>query len=115
MCCLQVKGKQLLVIKHSYHIVAHRIETGECVWSYYLFDFTIDGLAVDGCGELLACHRSNLYRITGDGVYKGYELDRKKQGIYAARKAYWSDESSSLILAHQKCKANWYISVLKKQ
>ena len=110
--CVAEHGNQRLLIysRHDLGIKAYNMETEKIQWSFMgkLADkekmMNGSSLATDGRRHLFVCDTNNncIELYTTDGSYVGTILQEGKHGIGKPSEICWSDNLSSLIIAHKK-------------
>ena len=98
-------------------IYAYNIDTKLLEWIKTIGDMESAGVTTDGHGHLFVCDAFNncVHMLSvSDGKYLGRLIDKGKLGIDQPSWSAWSEEMSSLIVAHAKGNT-WCISSIKVQ
>ena len=98
-------------------IHAYNVDTNKLEWKREIDGMENSGIVSDGHGHLFVCDYDNkcIHMLSvSDGHYMGCLIKRGDQGLGSPCWGVWSEETSSLIIAHTK-NWKWFISVIKVQ
>ena len=98
-------------------IKAYDLSSGTVEWEKNIPGMTKSAMISDGHGHLFVSDKDNkcIHMLSAsDGHYLGYLVKRGDQGLGSPSRAAWSEEKSSLIIAHTK-NWKWCISIIKVQ
>ena len=98
-------------------IHAYNVDTNKLEWKKEMEGMKKAGIVSVGHGHLFICDWDNkcIHMLSvSEGHYLGYLVKRGDQGLGSPSRAAWSEEKSSLIIAHTK-NWKWYISIIKVQ
>ena len=97
---------------HAYDVDTNKLESKKEIEG-----MEKSAIVSDGQGHLFVCDWDNkCIRMlsVSDGYYLGYLVKRGDQGLGSPSRGDWSEETSSLTVAHTK-NWKWFISVIKVQ
>ena len=110
--------KRLIIITAgNERIYAYNVDTKSLEWKTEIKGMKQVGIVSDSHGHLFICDLENkcIHMISvSDGQYMGCLIERGDQGMGSPVWGVWSEETSSLIVAHRR-DFKWFISVIKIQ
>ena len=107
MCFVQEQNKKLVIVTGDglQEIHAYNADTKSLEWKKEIEGMENAGIAADGDGHLFVCDGDNrcVHMLSvSDGQYLGCLIKKGDQSLGAPLWAAWSEETSSLIVAHAK-------------
>ena len=113
MCCIQEGNKQLLIIVDG-NVSAYDMEYGELEWNYNEGEGYAQAVTTDGKGHLFVCDTAKkcIHMFSGAGEFIITIVQSTALGIGTPVKIDWSEEMSSLVVAHTNDYDKYSISVI---